>query len=521
MKRIAALFGFLLFVSGAFAQRSNVNSANGYLDKGKLGKAKEKIEPATEHEKSRDWSKTWFVRGKLYQSIFEYSQRKGVSQLMNYDSLAQKPLPKAYKSYMKTIETGKDETTLPFGWGKPNPYKDDVMKRLRNDDRKQLDLKTDFLQAGINGFNENDYEKALRSFEYSLKIDSFTNREYPDTAIYFNAAAAAFNLEKFDKAAQYYETAADLKHKGPKLYSYAASAYKRAGDTTQAIDVLQKGMETYPDNNITIMNGLINTYLNTGKTEQAHEFLNQAIEKSKGSSKVRYEVVCNPAGFDVTYTNNDGNTEQKTISSDNWETSFTANRGDSVSISAQANSEENAKVTVVIYYQGQIIEQAENSGEQVVAEASGELTGADYVYYHAKGSLFDKSDSLDKAEEFYKKALELNPDYFDSNYNLGYVYYRKGTEAHTKASEIPQDKPEKYKKAMEDVKEIYEKSLEYVEKAYEMKPKDENTVRLLRSIYRKLKMEDKYEEMKKKYEKLQGSEGGQQSGGTQETSSDE
>jgi hypothetical protein len=97
-----------------------------------------------------------------------------------------------------------------------------------------------------------------------------------------------------------------------------------------------------------------------------------SCEKEELSGTVKYEVTCSPSGFDITYENSSGNTEQKTISSGSWTTTFTGNQGDFVYISAQADNE-NANITTKIYYQGDIIEQASSSGDYVIATASGSL----------------------------------------------------------------------------------------------------------------------------------------------------
>ncbi len=90
------------------------------------------------------------------------------------------------------------------------------------------------------------------------------------------------------------------------------------------------------------------------------------------SGTVKYEVTCNPSGFNITYANSIGNIEQKTISSGSWATTFTGNQGDFVYISAQANNK-NANITAKIYYKGDVIEQASSSGDYVIATASGSL----------------------------------------------------------------------------------------------------------------------------------------------------
>ena len=93
---------------------------------------------------------------------------------------------------------------------------------------------------------------------------------------------------------------------------------------------------------------------------------------SSSSGTVKYEVTCTPSGFDITYENSSGNTEQKDISSGSWSTTFTGHSGDFVYISAQAGNE-NATITAKIYYKGSVIENATSSGDYVIATASGSL----------------------------------------------------------------------------------------------------------------------------------------------------
>ena len=49
-----------------------------------------------------------------------------------------------------------------------------------------------------------------------------------------------------------------------------------------------------------------------------------SYSSSSSSGTVIYEVTCTPSGFDITYENSSGNTEQKDISSGSWSTSVTS-----------------------------------------------------------------------------------------------------------------------------------------------------------------------------------------------------
>jgi hypothetical protein len=83
---------------------------------------------------------------------------------------------------------------------------------------------------------------------------------------------------------------------------------------------------------------------------------------------VEYIVESNRNGFDITYTNDGGNTEQKKINSNKWKTTFNRNSGAFVSILAQTLNK-NAEISVKIIYNGKIIEKAKSSGDYVTAIA--------------------------------------------------------------------------------------------------------------------------------------------------------
>ena len=125
-----------------------------------------------------------------------------------------------------------------------------------------------------------------------------------------------------------------------------------------------------------------------------------------------------------------------------------------------------------------------------------------YSYYYAQGSLHDKMGEFEKAESSYKKSLELDPNYFDSNYNLGAIYYNSAVSYFNAANDIPPDKQKEYELMIEKAKNELKKALPYLEKAHEIKADDIVTMQSLKEIYVRLQMYDKSKEMKQKLEAL-------------------
>ena len=121
------------------------------------------------------------------------------------------------------------------------------------------------------------------------------------------------------------------------------------------------------------------------------------------------------------------------------------------------------------------------------------------TYWFAQGSLYDANhkDTL-KAIESYKKAIQLNPNYFEPNYNMGAMYFNDGAEMLNQANQINDDKKYREAKAKAEVK--LKESLPYLEKAHEIQPADLPTMESLKNIYYRLGMLDKMEEIKKQIE---------------------
>ncbi len=119
------------------------------------------------------------------------------------------------------------------------------------------------------------------------------------------------------------------------------------------------------------------------------------------------------------------------------------------------------------------------------------------TYYFTQGNLFDiYLEQKDSAVVYYKKAIGLKPGYFDALYNLGALYFNIGVEHNEIANEIKDLTKFKAEKAKADEK--FKLALPYLEKAHRIMPQDHNTKISLKQIYYRLKMMDKYEEVKAK-----------------------
>ena len=263
MKKTIILLALVLSVSVAFAQKGKVTSAQTFKDTGKLDKALEAINEATDPsndkaDKSIPWSKTWEVRGEIFQAIYQ-------TQDANFKSLSEDPLTEALNSYKKALEL-------------------DEKGRSSNTVKVKLTLLTnDLTNQAVEAFNNEDYKKAEKSFEQILEIQNLPiikedNPEAVDTVIMFNAGLAAYNAGNYQDAVKYYGEAANYGYNGGRTYSLIADAYLQMQDTTNALKTVQQGFEKYPEDN-GVLTSMIDLYLKMDKTEDAMKYLQLAIEQ--------------------------------------------------------------------------------------------------------------------------------------------------------------------------------------------------------------------------------------------------
>ena len=115
---------------------------------------------------------------------------------------------------------------------------------------------------------------------------------------------------------------------------------------------------------------------------------------------------------------------------------------------------------------------------------------------YVKGYLYHNMEDYDKALEYYKKTIELDPSYAEAYSNIGLIYCLKAQDFSGKATSDVNDP--KYQEDMATLKNFYEEAKPYYEKARELKP-DQKDLWLngLYRVYYNLQMGPEYEEIEK------------------------
>lgn len=148
---------------------------------------------------------------------------------------------------------------------------------------------------------------------------------------------------------------------------------------------------------------------------------------------------------------------------------------------------------IINYY---LLEAESSEGAFKYIEVAREGDPDNPQFYSAEAHLYNKIGEYEKAVEKYKEAIELDPELFEAQYNLGVIFFNQGVELSDSANMITDNV--KYEAAKKKADEKFIESLPYIEKAYELNPEDQMIMQTLKTLYYRLKMDDKYEEISAK-----------------------
>ena len=121
--------------------------------------------------------------------------------------------------------------------------------------------------------------------------------------------------------------------------------------------------------------------------------------------------------------------------------------------------------------------------------------------FFAVGTIYDQMGNIEQAVDAYQKAIALNPEYFEANYNLGALYVNQAADILDKANDLPLDAVAEYDKQKALADEMLNKAVPYLEKSLELNPEDVNTMVSLKEIYTRLGMTEKLKSVDDKLKK--------------------
>jgi tetratricopeptide (TPR) repeat protein len=101
---------------------------------------------------------------------------------------------------------------------------------------------------------------------------------------------------------------------------------------------------------------------------------------------------------------------------------------------------------------------------------------------------------MSKAEQAYLKGLQVNPNSYELNYNLGAIYFNQAAELANTANNIKS--AAEYDKAKLRYISKFQDAQPYLERALELSPNDRSTLISLRQLYLQTNQTEKYNKVK-------------------------
>jgi len=278
MQKTFILVACLLF-SGLYvnAQNNKVVSAWNYLtqfdrdsDNEALIKAREAIDAALQHEKTKGNAKTWHYKGLIELKLAGSDAHKDAST---------ESVELASEAFTKSLEL-------------------DTKKRYKDDNVQNLGVLTTILgDQGIGHYDKKDFKNAYGSFKKIADINKIikanSKKELPmDTSTLKNAALCAQKAELDDEAVEIYQELYDANIKEVGVLSSLGTLYKKMGNEEKSKAFRAEARELFPENQGLLIDE-INEMLADEKQDQAIDLLTEAIANEP--EKAEYHFVLGTA----------------------------------------------------------------------------------------------------------------------------------------------------------------------------------------------------------------------------------
>jgi len=265
-------------------------SSYNYLKYSELDKAKEQSDFCITCDKSKTDARVWYYRGMIYQNIYTNKEFK---------KLDAEAADKAFDAY---------KHALVYNFVDPNLQKLDIVNKQEdlikfvtalNDMKTKYtdsEILVDILQnqypalaniyvnKGVDEYQTNkNYENAYKYFQNSLFVSGMSQKI--DTPVIYYCALSAQKCKKYDEAKQMFKLLIKLNYgsndkEKSSNYFFLADIFKSQGDTANYIETLQKGIDSFKNDNTALVVELINYYLSANKSTEALNYLELATKNT-------------------------------------------------------------------------------------------------------------------------------------------------------------------------------------------------------------------------------------------------
>ena len=288
MKKIILSLFLVISFTLSFAQKANVSKAKNkaLMESPDFAGAREAIKLALNDSTTKNLAETWYVAGLIGNKENEALYQKALLK-MPFDTLVKgKALMESYDYFVKAVKLDQ----LPDAKGKVKlRYSKDIKGYLKDYYTVQQNL----IAYGAYQFEKKNFEGAVKTFEAFLEIPKMPlmNNELKMDSTYnmitYYTAAAAANAKLHDKAISIYEALKDKKYETKSVYQSLYQEYLEKKDTANFVKTLKEGTDLFPAD-VWFLQNLINYYIFSGKTKEALDYLDKAIEREPNLAHYRY-----------------------------------------------------------------------------------------------------------------------------------------------------------------------------------------------------------------------------------------
>lgn len=357
---------------------------------------------------------------------------------------------KAQFYYLKGQAYGtRDVKKAAEAYNKLFAYENEIGKqKYTKDAQPELNKLLEFVsKKAINLYNvEKDYKNAAESFYLTYQLSP------KDTSFLYNAAVSASLAKEYDVSLEYYKKLQELGYTGIATEYYAinkeTSKEENLGSKQNRDALVKFGQYTDPSTKTSeskqgdIIKNMGYILIAQGKTDEAIV----AIKEARKSNPTDLNLLLNEAQL--------------------------------------------------------YIKIGEMNKFATLMEEAIQLDPENPTLFFNLGVVNQNEKKIEEAIGYYKKAIELKPDYSDAYMNLA-VAILSGEQAIVEEMNKNLSNFKKYDELEKKQKELYKRALPYLEKADELN-RSEDTIKSLINIYDNLEMTDKSDKLRPIYNQMRG-----------------
>ena len=461
------------------------------LANGKLDKAKEEIDKAILDEKMVGKAKTWITRAQIYESI-------AMDQTGVFNKLDSMAAITAYDAYKKTIELDTKD-------GKEGKTAKEAKEAL-----VAQKLYAGLMTQGAAKYQNKNFKDAFKLMSLAGEVMS------KDTVAALYTGIVSQLLKDDANMFKYFDKFLALGGKDPAIYYSLATTLRSKNETDKAIAMLDRGIAANPENK-DLRNEKINILLASGKADEAigqlkgmvekdpsnvQNTLNLAILYDNASSAMGDEIKklkTAAAAGDMTEINNKLTAQKEKVGAFEDEIKRLTDKIKKEPKTAAASKKQIADVTSMRDEQKVVLEKMTGDVAKVAATAGGAAEAAKKLTEVQK----KQADLKAMAQDYYGRALKLDPTNYDATFNMGVYFFNEGLDAKSKIDALDMKAYQKDGKLLEEAAVVkFKQAMSSFEKAWDIK-KEADLKENLKNVYMLLKQLEKSEAYETKIANLE------------------